>query len=441
MKKIFEYIGIFTFLFIFGFIGKLDAVDDDYLFYCDYELKDPNMQYDRDKYTYDISVYVYKDKSVFYHNDNEIRVSAGAPYLQGITRFVAIGVQHWTYSYLDFSNEEFYNTAVKDEKYVCPIIKIEAKTDTATSSISNNKYYRLSFSRANTASGLSEFASTSGLVKNPNSNINIDDNLLHETFRCPGHSLPALKVDGINDNLGINYYMNSAGEKWIEITLGNISPVAGQFVSGEGAEIQIVRRYADNIPVGEKFKIMPEDENKIFYQNPYQKQNNTFSCPTVVPSICENKNQSGFNNIYSSYGKSYVISFSENVNSEYCTAGTSNELVDKPLAELDEYLNQIISEKDSTCTQYLGSASEEGSIAEFLDEIYTLIKIGSILLVIVLSMMDFTSSVTKTKDDLMEVIAKGVKRLIILIIILLLPTIIDLVGTMLDKPEILCGIK
>lgn len=94
------------------------------------------------------------------------------------------------------------------------------------------------------------------------------------------------------------------------------------------------------------------------------------------------------------------------------------------------------------CTTYLGSVDDEGdNVAKFLDEIYTLIKIGSIVATIVLSMIELAQVIVKSKDDLMPTITKIAKRLIILILILMLPSIIDLFGNLFGYKDVLCGIK
>lgn len=100
-----------------------------------------------------------------------------------------------------------------------------------------------------------------------------------------------------------------------------------------------------------------------------------------------------------------------------------------------------VSDTISTCVQYLGSAEKDGTIANLLDKVYFIIKVGSIILVIVLSMLDFAMSTTKSKDELMSTVKKLVNRLIILVIILLLPTFIDMIGNIIGMEDVLCGIK
>jgi len=94
-----------------------------------------------------------------------------------------------------------------------------------------------------------------------------------------------------------------------------------------------------------------------------------------------------------------------------------------------------------TCVSYLGSVSDEKSTAKFLDEIWGLIQIGSIILVIVFSMIEFTKGLSNDKEKLGEIVKKTIIRLIVLAVILLLPTFIDIIGNLIGIPDILCGIK
>lgn len=100
-----------------------------------------------------------------------------------------------------------------------------------------------------------------------------------------------------------------------------------------------------------------------------------------------------------------------------------------------------VSSTISTCVEYLGSADTDGTIANLLDKVYFIIKVGSIILVIVMSMLDFAMNTTKSKDELMVTVKKFAIRLVILVVILLLPTLIDIVGNIMGIEEILCGIK
>lgn len=104
-------------------------------------------------------------------------------------------------------------------------------------------------------------------------------------------------------------------------------------------------------------------------------------------------------------------------------------------------INLPISNEIGTCVTYLGSADTEGTIASYLQVAFTIIKVGSIVILIVTAMLDMSSAITNSKDNLTDTINKYVKRLIILIIILLLPTFLDVFGNVIGIDDILCGIK
>lgn len=96
---------------------------------------------------------------------------------------------------------------------------------------------------------------------------------------------------------------------------------------------------------------------------------------------------------------------------------------------------------NSSCSAYLGVAGAGDNLATFLDNIWGIIKVGSILLVIVFSMFDFSKAVTNDKEKIPEVVKKSVLRLVFLVVILLLPTLIDAIGKLAGVDNILCGIK
>ncbi len=104
-------------------------------------------------------------------------------------------------------------------------------------------------------------------------------------------------------------------------------------------------------------------------------------------------------------------------------------------------IDLIISKDAGMCESYLGLADEEGKPAYYLQIAFTIIKLVSIILVVVMSMIEFAGTITSDKDKLKEAINKFVKRLIIVIVLLLIPTFIDMIGNILDIENILCGIK
>ena len=81
-------------------------------------------------------------------------------------------------------------------------------------------------------------------------------------------------------------------------------------------------------------------------------------------------------------------------------------------------------------------------LAAMLQTVYTVIKVVAIILTIVMSMLDLSKTITNgKKDELMSTIKKWVNRLIMVLVILLLPTFIDIIGNIAGKEDILCGIR
>ena len=95
----------------------------------------------------------------------------------------------------------------------------------------------------------------------------------------------------------------------------------------------------------------------------------------------------------------------------------------------------------SKCTDYLGHASNNGTIAHFLDNIWDIIKVGSILLVIVFAMIDLAKTLSNDKEKIPVVLKRTVMRLIFLIVLLILPTLVEALGNLAGVDGILCGIK
>lgn len=95
-----------------------------------------------------------------------------------------------------------------------------------------------------------------------------------------------------------------------------------------------------------------------------------------------------------------------------------------------------ISDEVGNCIDYVGE-----DLAGYLQTIFTIIKVVAIILTLVMSMLDLASVMTKNRDELMPTVKKWAQRLIIVIAILLLPTLIDLIGNIAGKEDILCGIK
>lgn len=96
---------------------------------------------------------------------------------------------------------------------------------------------------------------------------------------------------------------------------------------------------------------------------------------------------------------------------------------------------------NSSCSAYLGVAGAGDNLASFLDDVWDVLKVGSILLVIVFSMFDLSKAVSNDKEKIPEVVKKSVLRLAFLVVVLLLPTLIEAIGSLAGVDNVLCGIK
>ena len=109
-------------------------------------------------------------------------------------------------------------------------------------------------------------------------------------------------------------------------------------------------------------------------------------------------------------------------------------------SDLFDLIDSNISTKPSSCEQLLGG--KNSNLIKYLQSAWTIVKIGAIIITIIMAIIDFMTVITKEKDELKECLNKNIKRLIIVIIILLMPTIIDFIGsTIFNSNNILCGIK
>ena len=161
------------------------------------------------------------------------------------------------------------------------------------------------------------------------------------------------------------------------------------------------------------------------------------------PNVSEDTSKSV---IITPIGGTFSRKFVLSVNSISDGSGVSTDASGDYNSGLDgrytfKLIDLIIDKDAGTCESYLGLADEEGKPAYYLQIAFTIIKLVSILLVIVMSMVEFAGVVSSDKDKLKETINKFVQRLIILIVILLIPTFIDMIGNILDIENILCGIK
>lgn len=124
------------------------------------------------------------------------------------------------------------------------------------------------------------------------------------------------------------------------------------------------------------------------------------------------------------------LSFASYVNAETTGGSTS---------ELEEFEPVINNEGNVTCEDLLGSKNDAGSLMNILSDVYNMLRIGAVILVIVLGMVDFTSAVSASDSDkLNKAIKKLTRRLIILVVLFVVPTLLELVLSLVFGPGFLC---
>ena len=83
-----------------------------------------------------------------------------------------------------------------------------------------------------------------------------------------------------------------------------------------------------------------------------------------------------------------------------------------------------------------------GQLIAFIQSAWTIVKVVTIVITVLFGVFDFLKAASNDKDVLMESVNKTVKRLVLVLIVLMLPTIIDIIGdVLLGVEDIMCGIK
>lgn len=97
-------------------------------------------------------------------------------------------------------------------------------------------------------------------------------------------------------------------------------------------------------------------------------------------------------------------------------------------------INISIVIKHQDCDSLLGDPAVEGTPAWYLTKVFNIIKYVAIIILIVLSSMDFFSAITAQDNDaLKKAASKALKRFILCVIIWLLPQLIEVILSYIDK--------
>ena len=113
------------------------------------------------------------------------------------------------------------------------------------------------------------------------------------------------------------------------------------------------------------------------------------------------------------------------------------------VTEQNPDLNAELPNDIENCNSLLGEPDEPGSPAYYLVKAFHVIKYVALILLLVLSVMDFTNAIAKQdKDAMSKVLKKLMMRFILCIIIFLLPYLISLLLKYLVEVQTdLCGVK
>ncbi len=108
--------------------------------------------------------------------------------------------------------------------------------------------------------------------------------------------------------------------------------------------------------------------------------------------------------------------------------------------------NVLLADDDLTpvnCSSLLGDPGIEGTPAFYLVVVFKIIKYIAIILLVVLSMIEFIgATISQDKDAIMKAVKKTGLRLILCVVLFLLPTILEFILKYVsDKAMSLCGIN
>lgn len=96
----------------------------------------------------------------------------------------------------------------------------------------------------------------------------------------------------------------------------------------------------------------------------------------------------------------------------------------------------------STCESLFGDPDIEGTTSWYLVRVFRVMKYVAIILLLVLTIMDFVNAVASSDNDILKkATSKAIKRFVICIVIFILPTLIEFILQLLNDNAIdVCGI-
>ena len=110
-------------------------------------------------------------------------------------------------------------------------------------------------------------------------------------------------------------------------------------------------------------------------------------------------------------------------------------------SELETYEPTIDNKGTVTCNDIFGSKNDSGSVMYILSEVYNIARIIAVIMVIVLSMMDFTKAIASSDSGIVKKTFNNfTKRLVILMALFLIPSFIKLIFDFIFGSGTMCSI-
>ncbi len=428
MKKILRYIFLLSIAVILSFNNKkiIKAVDDVGYFTCDYGDITLNNKFTLPsvtvRYYYQKVSNGYQGLRLVIETNGKTLPPDGSMSIQNI-----LGDSNLNNGESLFFSYNSNNAlkAVDFNSVECPIIS----TLTSTSS-KLNKFQSLTFSSTKDTNNTTNYDQHYA-IKEPEVVGDMFENIegesgnvttVKETKSCD-YYYEADKINGLTEPLRFRLVMMSNGEK--RICVANHKGVNA---------IESCETYSNNTTEFElqnssskKFWLeVPAGEADLIYKN---SSNNSFTCPDKK-------------DLYVAFWTDdvYVLTADEEKLDQY-RGGSEAVNPTEDSTEWDKFGNSSYQQEayyglGGSCTDILST-----EMIELLDGIYDVIKYGSIVILVVLAMLDISKSVITDKNELGPIVKKFVTRLIFLILLLLIPTIIEVLGSLAGHPGILCGIK
>lgn len=227
-------------------------------------------------------------------------------------------------------------------------------------------------------------------------------------------------VNSTLKNRMISLTFDSYEDGSVYVTCGDCSTSGGYLKKSETSDVALtLKRNTTNVFTFQEIKIYNDDVDSLLAKFPYGLSEK--DCPEELT--------------INTYDKTSDVSVS--VDKRDDASGSVSASNSKTFdGDLLPSTPPIDTSTNAKCTDILSE-----KVIDFIQAAWNIVKAASVVVTILFGILDFLGSTSKDKDALMEAVNKTIKRIIILLIILLLPTIIDIFGDLIDKPDLMCGIR